>query len=105
MRGASKASRNSTVSTSATVPVVSSRKSSLGSKLKEYEYDKCGRVVKPGISGGKIQKDRKSVRAEVQVSRCNKVQNVPNGPYTSKDVKRLKRRKGSRERILKWESK
>ena len=70
-----------------------------------YEiYDKHGRVVKTGVSGGKIRQDGKSVRAEVQVRRWNKVENDPNGSYTSKNVKRLKGRKGARERILKWES-
>ena len=41
--------------------------------LYSHEYDKCGRVVKTRVSGGKIRQDGKSVRAEVQVSRCNKV--------------------------------
>ena len=28
-------------------------------KFKEYEYDKCGRVVKTRVSGGKIRQDSK----------------------------------------------
>jgi len=71
-----------------------------------YEvYNKNGDVVKTGVSAGRIRKDGKSARAEKQVRRWNANPADPNGPYTSKVVKKLKRQTNAREKILKWEEK
>ena len=58
------------------------------------------------MSGGRVRKnDQKSARAEKQVRAWNRDVNDPNGPYTSKIVKRVKGGKNARKKILKWEIK
>ena len=69
-----------------------------------YEvYDKNGKVVKTGVSGGKVRQDGKSYRAEKQVRALNRNSNDPNGPYSSKIVKNVPAGAGARETILDWE--
>ena len=67
-------------------------------------YDKItGKIVKTGVSGGKIRKDGKSYRAEKQVRKWNKKENTDK--YESVITKKIPKGKGARDEILKYERK
>lgn len=69
---------------------------------KEQAIDtKTNEVVKVGVSGGKIRKDGKSVRAETQVRKWNK--EAREEKYISIITKEEPAGDGARERILKYE--
>ena len=78
--------------------------SKLSSKA-QYAYDiidnNSGKIVKTGISGGKIRKDGKSCRAEQQVHKWNKEEGE--GKYKSTITKNVPEGEGARDEILKYE--
>jgi len=71
----------------------------------QHAYDiintKKEKVVKTGVSGGRIRKDGKSSRAESQVRKWN--ENEGEGTYRSEITHIEPAGSGSRERILKYE--
>ena len=73
----------------------------------QHAYDvfdnATGKVVKTGVSGGKIRKDGKSYRAEKQVRKWNKEENTDK--YESVITKKVPTGKGAREEVLKYEKK
>ena len=73
----------------------------------QHAYDiintKTGKVVKTGVSGGRIRKDGKSSRAESQVRKWNKEEGE--GTYRSEITHQEPAGEGARERILEYERK
>ena len=71
----------------------------------QHAYDiintKTGKVVKTGVSGGRIRKDGKSSRAESQVRKWNKEEGE--GTYRSEITHQEPAGEGARERILEYE--
>jgi RHS repeat-associated protein len=80
---------------------------SKASSKAQHAYDilnkETKKVVKTGVSGGKILKNGKSVRAETQVRKWNK--EAGEDIYESKITHKEAARKGARDKILNYERK